>query len=69
MKAYATLALVFSMLVLFWSVLAAANVGDFRMRHAIPYIVIYAAGMFAFAVASFFYVRKMERRRLSRRRW
>ncbi len=68
MKAYATIALVISVLILFWSVLIFANFARFSGSEMAHVLLIYAGLMVAFALATFFYVSKMERRRLSRRR-
>ena len=64
MKAYATIALVLSILVFFWTVMAAVNLGELAIKPAMPYLVGYSACMLAFAVASVFYVTKVERRQL-----
>ena len=69
MKLYASFALFLSVVVLLWSTLALADIGKFRLDEAVPYLLIYAFGMLAFSTAAFLYVRKMERRRLTRRRW
>ena len=68
MKAYATIALIASVLILFWSVLIFANIARFSSTEIVPILLVYAGLMVAYALATFFYVNKMERRRLTRRR-
>ncbi|WP_420459638.1 hypothetical protein [Neolewinella sp.] len=68
MKAYATIALIVSILVLFWSVLIFTNFARFSGSEMAPVLLVYAGLMVAYALATFFYVNKMERRRLTRRR-
>ena len=68
MKAYATIALIASVLILFWSVLIFANFARFSGAEMAPILLVYAGLMAAYALATFFYVNKMERRRLTRRR-
>ncbi|CAH1001746.1 hypothetical protein LEM8419_02652 [Neolewinella maritima] len=68
MKAYATIALIISILILFWSVLIFANFARFSRSEMAPVLLGYAGLMATYTVATFFYVTKMERRRLTRRR-
>ena len=68
MKAYATIVLIVSVLILFWSVLIFANLARFSGSEMAPVLLGYAGLMAVYALATFFYVNKMERRRLTRRR-
>ena len=68
MKTYATLALIISGLALFWSTLVSIDFARFTMHEVAPYLVAYAALMTVYALVSFLYIKKRERRRASRRK-
>ena len=68
MKIYATIALVVSILALCWSTLVSIDFARFTMHEVAPYLVAYAGLMTLYALASFLYIKKRERRRASRRK-
>ena len=68
MKTYAILALILSSIALCWSALVSINFAHFTMHEAAPYLLGYAALMTAYALISFLYIKKRERRRAARRK-
>jgi hypothetical protein len=67
MKLYATLALIISVLVLCSSTLLSANFARFTMSEVAPFLMVYATLMTIYALITFLYIKRRERRRSYRR--